>query len=130
MTPPGNSAKIEEKQNEIIRLLAGLTEGLNKEFDEVKKSVRDNAVDYQTTQIAYTKENAVMDGKLIAVQLRAEAQQKEIDTMKEDIRDIKKAVVPLVFWAKIATFVATILGGTLIIFVWSLITHAVTIMVP
>ena len=122
MTPTNGIGRVEEKIDGVIRLI----EAIIKTQDEMQSVIKELAACSQRSQIDYT----VVDQKVLAANVRLDAQEKEIDAHTVALRDFEEILRPLVAWSKVAYFITSVLGVTIIGFVWSIIIHAVTIVIP
>jgi len=55
---------------------------------------------------------------------------KDTQQLQRDLQTLKDAIAPLIISNKILIWIGGILGTSVIIFVWSLITHAVEVITP
>lgn len=121
--PLTNSSKID--------VIATQVEYLVKTFDELRAQMNE----FEDKRTAEWVEYKVEHAKVVDITNKTESriQFMEVDTktkfarIGEDLDKLKESVAPLVAANKIVTWIGGILGASVIIFIWSIITHAVTI---
>lgn len=89
---------------------------------------------HTATQIAFERESAVVradhESKLIAAHRRLDDLEKRDKERSDQIDALRAAVQPLIYTNKILTWLAVLLGGSIVTLIISIVTHQVTIVVP
>lgn len=102
-------------------------ESLRSDLAEIKLSVQALSDNYQRFRESYIMEhNKIMSS--------VEQAHKRIDTLDVDMRKLegslaalKEQVQPLCVWGKVAAFIASVLGVSIIGLIWSMITGQVSL---
>jgi hypothetical protein len=98
------------------------------------KELRADVAELKGGQIAFIASNQQFREAYIAEHtktvIRLEEAHKRINDLDDRTKVIEKAINPLVTWGKVTAWVATGLGGMIMLLIWSILTHQVLLVVP
>lgn len=105
--------------------------------NDLKAQLSDISIDVKTLigkfnelVIRYETRHVELTANVNEHERRINDLEKKITDIQDEIEAMNTAIKPLIFQAKILGWVAAIGGATIIAFIWSIIIHAVTIVVP
>lgn len=68
-------------------------------------------------------------GIIIAV-AKVEDHDKRLERAEQEIKALWESVKPIIFMSKILSVIGTILAGSVIALIWSILTHQITFIIP
>lgn len=89
-------------------------------------AVRDNVTDIKDTVIEIEKRQHAM----IIAAAKVEDHEKRIAEVEKKVEMLWSSVQPVILMSKILGVVGTILAGSVIALIWSILTHQITFIIP
>ena len=119
----GRSGATSQDNGSNTNVIVERLENLRVDIAELKGAYNLLNVSNQQFQRDYIAEHT-------KVVLRLDNAHDLIGRLDRKVCDMEKAIVPLVTWGKVAAFVFSALGVSVIGLIWSILTHSVTLAVP
>lgn len=98
-------------------------ETLRSDVADVRNNVSQLHVFYREFHDTHTVEQ-----ERISEEMRHQATR--IDAVEKRLGIVEQGMHPLIVWGKIFAFVATMMGGSIVALIWSILTHQVTLVFP
>ena len=105
-------------------------EHIRSELEQITKRLDTFIESSSQFRIDYEIRHAELSAKTNAAHTRLDDQAKDLAVLKAVSAEQQKSIGSLNIYAKMLGFVAGILGSSVIVFLWSIITHQVTLAVP
>ena len=112
-------------------------EALRCDVQDISKKLEDHNRREGEFREHYVKEHGLVDNKaqraherIDQVEARIMEHAKQMDALRQAMDSLQKSVQPLIFANKVMMWLAGILGSTIIILIWSLITGQAQVVFP
>jgi len=117
-TPTSNAVLLERIENVI------------KKVDSIASDVRCNASDFNKFAKEYEGSHTQVVESDKQAHARIDELKKRMDVFEEAMKELTESIHPLVFTNKILTWLAVLLGSSIVALIWSILTHTVELVTP
>jgi len=117
-TPTSNAVLLERIGNVIDKV------------DALASDIRCNAGDFTRFAKEYEGSHTQVVESTKQAHARIDELKKRMDAMDEAMKQLTQAIQPLIATNKILTWLAIMLGGSIITLIWAILTHTIELVAP
>ena len=117
-TPTSNAVLLERIENVI------------KKVDALASDIRCNAFDFTKFAKEYEGSHTQVVESDKQAHKRIDELKQRMDIFESAMKELTDSIHPLVFTNKILTWLAVLLGGSIVALIWSILTHTVELVAP
>ena len=103
---------------------------LIKKIDDITDDIKCNAGDFTKFAKEYAGAHVQVVERAELAHKRIDELNKRVDAMDAAIKQLTDSIHPLVYTNKILTWLAVIIGGSIITLIWAILTHTVELVAP
>jgi len=116
--------------NEGQQVLLERLDTLREDTKEIKQSVNCLDQNYRTFREEYTRGHVQVEASIDSAHTRLDKQEKRIELIVNDYKTLHELIQPMVFAYRILVGISSILGGSILLLVWMMITGQVQLLFP
>ena len=116
--------------NEGQQVLLERLDTLREDTKEIKQSVNCLDQNYRTFREEYTRGHVQVEASIDSAHTRLDKQEKRIELIVNDYKTLHELIQPMVFAYRILVGISSILGGSILLLVWLMITGQVQLLFP
>jgi len=118
-TPPISNAVLLEKIDNVLR-----------NVENMSCDIKTNANDFTRFSREYEGSHTQVVESDKQAHARIDELKKRMDAFDEAMKKLTESIQPLIFTNKILTWLAVLLGGSIVALIWSILTHEITLLAP
>ena len=118
-SPPISNAVLLEKINNVL-----------KNVEDMSDDIRRNANEFTAFTKEYIGSHTLVVEDTKRAHVRIDELKKRMDAYEDALKELTESIRPLVFTNKILTWLAVLLGSSIVALIWSILTHTVELVTP
>jgi len=116
---PISNAVLLEKINNVL-----------KNVEAMSSDIKCNANEFTAFAKEYVGSHTVVVEDTKRAHARIDELKKRMDAFEDALKELTESIHPLVFTNKILTWLAVLLGSSIVALIWSILTHTVELVAP